>query len=146
MSATGYKPLSWNQGDNITKEKLNQMANNDQWLFDNIPRADYQALGVHKNEGIRIAAGVALIKASTKPWGFTDVHLSNFFSSGSTPIVTTGGAVTTHIRRAIISVNGFGRTHPDNRGFRIWVSLDQRPWEPNRIFSPFYVPWHAIGY
>lgn len=145
MSQTGYKPVQWNVGDNLTKERLNQMANNDQWLFDNLTRSDYQAFGVHRTAGIRIAAGTALIRTNTKPWGFTDVHFGNFFSSGSTPIITTG-VVSAHIRRVFVTVEGFGQTQPTSEGFRIWVNTVNPPWMPNRLFAPLYCNFSAIGY
>lgn len=142
MAATPYKPLSWQPSDIISDSKLDQIANNSQWLFENTPRASYNAYGVKRATGVKIASGTVLIYASKLASQTRPVYFGNFFSAACKPVVTTG--VISFQRRTFVITNGFGVYQPDNRGFEIVVECESA--SANKIERNFYVSWMAMGF
>jgi len=143
MTATPFKPISWAPDELISPEKLGQIANNSQWLFENTPRASYDAYGVKRATGVKIAAGTCLIYASKLATQTRPVYFGNFFSAACKPVVTTG--VISFQNRTFVITNGFGVYQPDNRGFEIAVECQSNS-GGNKIERNFYVSWMAIGF
>lgn len=142
MAATPYKPITWSPNELITEDKLDQIANNSQWLFENTPRAVYEAYGVKRTTGVKIAAGTVLFNGSKTAFQTKAVYFSNFFSAASKPVVTTG--VISFQRRTFVITNGFGVYQPDSRGFEIVVECEST--SVNKIERDFYVSWMAVGF
>lgn len=140
---TPYKPITWGPLEPIFKDKLNQMTNNDQWLFENTPRMFYN-WNVKKTSGVKLAAGVARIGASKSHVGQTTIYFGNYFSPGCRPIITTG-LLTPKATRYHIAFRGIGSLFPDHRGFTV-IAAANLAVQVNRIESTIYIPWHAVGY
>lgn len=144
MSATPYRPISWNPQDVLDESKMDQIANNSQWLFENKPSVLYSAFGVRRTTGLKIMCGI-----TTFPYQPTSgietqpVYFSNFFSVGCRPIVTTG--VVSFQSNVRVIHNGFGVMWPDHRGMEIVVDA-QAPDGGHRIQRTLYVTWIAMGY
>lgn len=52
-----FNPVSWGEED-VTAGKLNAMASNEQWLYENLPRVHLQTYGgIRKDTKCKIAAG-----------------------------------------------------------------------------------------
>lgn len=127
MAVTPYRPVSVNDKA-LTKEKLQQMANNDQWLFENTPRVRYTLLdgSLTRDTGGKILAGKALFGASPNDWSERTIYFGNFFSAACKPIVqvtieTTG----THLRK-YASIRGISGAEVDHRGFICHLSAQER--------------------
>jgi hypothetical protein len=142
MAATPYKPVSWSPNELITEDKLDQIANNSQWLFENTPRVSYNAFNLNRTTGVKIACGTVLFNGSKTAYQTKPVYFSNFFSAASKPIVTTG--VISFQRRTFVVTNGFGVYSPDSRGFEMIVECEST--SVNKIERDFYVSWMAMGF
>ena len=142
MAATPYKPISWSPQELVSDDKMAQLANNSQWLFENTPRTNYNAYGVARATGVKIACGVQIIAASKAPTQTRPVYFNNFFSAACHPVVTTG--IIGFQRKIFVILNGFGVLHPDQRGFEITVEAESAT--VNKIERAFYVTWMAMGF
>ena len=145
MTATPYKALTW--GDEpITSTKLAQMANNDQWLFENMVNGFYNGAGVVKAGSIRVYGGRVAFPAANTSVQVKEVYFGGRFSSGCSPVISTGltGGVWSRKQTLIQGLNG--KDVPDSTGFKLTVSV----WEPtiysNTFRSACYVDFVAIGW
>lgn len=147
MTATPYRAVSWQPNELITEGKLDQLANNAQWLFENTPRANYRGHGVRKADGIRIACGLIPMPANKTAAAEGSVYFGNFFNTGCRPIITTG-LISPVQKQFFISINGLGNsnTHPDNNGFQAHIRLNIQPNHAQNITKTVYVTWQAMGY
>lgn len=143
MSATPFRPISWAPLELVTEDKLDQIANNAQWLFENDVRGTYSAQGVRRAEGIKIMGSIVTFPASADGVQTKSIYFNNFFSTGCKPVVTTG--VVSFQLRTFIITSGLGVMFPDYRGFDITcLCLDSA--NKSRIERTFYVQWIAMGY
>lgn len=138
MTATPYKPISWNERELISPDKMAQLANNSQWLFENTPRGNYNAFSIAKTTGVKLACGIMVFGGAKVNYQTKAVNFGNFFAAACHPIVTTG--VVSLQRRTFVVLQGLGDTHPDNRGFNLTVECD------TVIERSFYVTWQAMGF
>ena len=139
MTATTFKPISWNERELISDEKMSQIANNSQWLFENTPRANYTAFGVNRATGVKMACGIIVMGSVKSVTSSKPVYFGNFFSAASHPIVTTG-LTTNSIRKIFTVVTGLGALHPDQRGFLVTCE------GMSNLERAFYVTWQAMGF
>ena len=145
MASEEFKVISWSPLDPITDEKLDAMVSNDNWLRDNMARAQYAANGVHRDVGVRIASGLALITAGTKAAKSKDVNFGSYFSESWKPIVTTG-IVSASQRQIFATIDGPGSApQPTRDGFQVHVFVPATSGR-KKIQRNCYVSWHAIGY
>ena len=141
MTAKPYVPVTW--GDEpIFVDKLNQMGNNEQWLFENSPKMYYDAYNIKKPSGVKIMAGILVLAGSTTKIQTGTFFFGSFFSSGSHPIVVTsvvpkdgGGDYSTTLRS--VDANGL----IDYRGFRA-TTFSGRTAEP----AGLYIHFVAVGW
>lgn len=145
MAATPYRAVSIND-KSLTKEKLQQMVNNDQWLFENTPRVRYNYLegGLVRDSGAKILAGKALFGASTNDWTERTIYFGNFFSAACKPIVTVTVEVTNNSMRRYASVRGLNGSEIDNRGFLCHISTQEGKFWPVDAWG--LIHYTAIGF
>lgn len=143
MAATPFRPVSWAPDELITESKLDQIANNAQWLFENDVRGKYDAHGVRRTSGVKIAAGTCLVYASVYGTQTRGIYFGGFFSTASRPMVTTG--IISFQLRTWVVVNGFGVLFPDHRGFEVQVCCMTAAMKP-KIERNFYINWTAVGF
>ena len=146
MGATPYKATTW--GDEpVYKDKLQQMANNDQWLYENMPKMNFNTYGVKRTTGLKILAGIAIVPAGKKDWSGTTFNFNSFFSSGCKPVIVTGTQPTGGRWRYHTIVKGIGSYYPDHRGVEINVGADYfgTP-TANVVDQKVYVHLIAIGW
>lgn len=139
MPATPFKPISWN-GEPVSNAKMNQMANNEQWLFENSARLRHLQAGSARDAGIKIIAGKTPYSASSIQHVYLDVYFGSFFSAASKPIVQAI-VETTGLGRKDVSITGLGG-EVDYRGFRAAVYTDEVP----TIESGGWLHWMAVGF
>lgn len=143
MATTPYSPVSWGPGP-IEAEKLQKMAQNDQWLFENTARMLYLSSGIKKTDGLKIASGKALYGSRpTTNWTFVDIQFGGFFSTGCSPVVVA----TPHSRGAhafyATSIRGItGGDSIDHRGFRAYALC----WPGTKVLAPGLINWIAVGW
>ncbi len=144
MAVTPYKATSWQDNEPIFTSKLNQMTNNDQWLYENTPRMMYTAYNQKRTEGLKVACGYLLCQPAANGIQQHTVQFPNFFSEACTPIVITGlmhnGEVRLHH-----GIRGINQQYPDHRGFEILGNVDVTgKW--TRMTKIFWIPWIAMGF
>lgn len=121
------------------------MCNNDQWLYENMPRMFYNAHGLKRTNGIKLATGFAVLMPNKTHAISAAIYFGNYFSQGCKPVVL---ATNNNHRqpRLFIWTSGIGdrsnvNYYPDDRGFSIQVQIDS-----GVINSSLAIPWIAIGY
>lgn len=146
MATTPYKPTSWSVGEQITREKLNQMTANDQYIFENQPNAFYNAHGIKKTTGLKIMAGYVYIAGGKAKHYQKAVYFGNFFSVGCKPIVVTGQVIQKQSRIHCIIRGLTGEYWPDHRGFTAVVDSDELSTKSNYFHYGVNVQFIAVGY
>lgn len=145
VGAAPYKPVTFNS-ESLSQAKLQQMANNMQWLFENNPRVRYLPPGGSpRDAGLKIMYG----KAPFPIWasGVYDafIYFGSFFSAGCKPIVTTSLEVTGSRGAKANTIRGLGG-EIDYRGFVARVFTVERPGVPTDIEAGGWIHWQAAGY
>ena len=141
MAATPYKPTSWNDLS-LHVDKLKQMSNNDQWLFEHITSMRYAAPGVTKDTGLKMIVGKTAFPTSNRSWIYIDVYFGSFFSANSRIIVNATIEPIGTWHRHEVTVHGYGG-EIDHRGFRAAVYVVDGQ---TTIPSPGFIHWQAVGY
>lgn len=141
-----YKALQWADNEDLDVDKLNAMTNNDQWLFENMPRARY-AGSVTKDSGVKILATRAVVPPNSSASGGARVYFGNTFSAGCSPIVVASVVPTNFQRRFHIAVSGLGKNvFPDKNGALITISSDEVNPKNMKMLSNVYVQVMAVGW
>lgn len=139
-----YAPVQWTPGP-ITLPGLQQMANNEQWLFENMPAMYYTGPQIKRTGGLKIAAGRLPFPSTKQGYIDMNVYFGNFFTSGCNPVVTT--TVHSYYRgRKFASVMGLGgATNIDSRGFMAVICAVEPVGQDNSIHGGI-LNWMAVGY
>lgn len=146
MAATPYKPVSVNDSI-LTTTKLQQMANNDQWLFENSPRIRYSAAGIVKDQGLKIISGKTSFGTSGADYVEFTVYFGSFFSAACKPVVVATVEVGGNDKRKLASIEGLGG-EIDYRGFHGFVTTQENQ-QNNAYWSidhSGWVHWIAMGF
>jgi hypothetical protein len=122
---TPFQPVSFNAGDNALLSKFNQMANNSQWLFENLPKIRYKTSAITRDTNTKILALRTPYGATTGRQVRFDVYFDGFFSSGCQPI-GVGTAISNGQKRLQVVIAGLGNSPvPDSRGAFIQLEADE---------------------
>jgi hypothetical protein len=145
MAATPYKPTTW--GDEpIYTDKLLQMTNNDQYLYENMPRMSFNTYGIKRTSGLKIMAAICIVPASASSGSTAVFNFGTFFSSGCKPVIVTGNQPTQGTRwRNHVIMRGIGSYYPDHRGVTISVMANEPTTKTNSVGTT-YVHFIAIGW
>lgn len=145
MSATQYTPVTW--GDEpVYKDKLLQMTNNDQWLFENTPKVYYNAYGIKKASGVKVMAGLLLLPPSASTYSASTCYFGSFFTPGCKPIITNSIVTMKpyHWLGAVVAISAVGAygVLPDYRGFsaHLVYALGKGP------IPAHYIQYVAVGW
>lgn len=142
MPASPYKAVNWSE-EPITTNKLNQMSNNSQWLFENLPRIRYSNSGITKESGLKILTGQVTI---TPPANATttsrNVSFGNFFTPNIFPIVILSTSSATTQRGIYTSCSALtGQGRPTSQGANIFLYALAN----QTLRTTVYVNYIAIG-
>lgn len=150
MAVSEYKPVNWSDNEPTFTDKLNQMATNDQFLFENTPRMYYNHQGVEvvRDRNMKIASGVRVFVVNGSGQYIEPVEFGNFFSTACHPVVVVGGVVNRNSVRCHTGARAFSLgQHIDHRGFELVAAVDQTQYGDQNIMpTNFYVPWIAVGF
>jgi hypothetical protein len=144
MSATPYKPVLWSEGP-VRVDTLNQMANNDQWLFENTGRMFYYAHSIRRTAGVKILCGMIYMPAAKTHFQNAIQYFPNFFSAGCQPVVV-GSLYSPQQGRIHLVFRGIGREFPDHRGFLVQGAVDEINPASNFFHTLIRVGWLAMGW
>lgn len=149
MVAQPYKNVTFSTNSPLDKDTLNQMANNSQWLFENLPKVTYAATGIKRSAGMKILAGVTPYQPT--PWEHTGVvvNFSNFFTPGC-QVVVVANNVSGYTNRKYASLRALDETEfIDHRGFIAAIGTYEHffdPTAPKTINRPGFLSWIAVGF
>lgn len=146
MASGPYRPVSFVDGEPLDVNKLNTIAQNLQWLYENTPRISYKAYGLVKSSGAKILAGNATVPARKSTLSYATVYFGTFFSQGCQPIVVATPVQNTTRTRFETVVKGIGRVYPDHRGCQVGVTTDEYNATYNNHAYNLPVQWIAIGW
>lgn len=140
-----FEPLSWVDGQDIDVDSMNQMTSNDNWLYNNMSTAFYNAYGVAKNTGVKVAGGIAILGPTKDKTIYKEIGFGNYFSASCKPIVTSSH---TGNKQTFLSIGGIGtgNVHPDNRGFSISLIADPVASTKNYFPNQVFCHWIALGW
>lgn len=145
MGSTPFKTTYWGDNEPMYTDKLNQMTNNDQWLYENMPAAYFNSQGIRKSSGVKILSGFAFIKATASVGSATTVYFGSYFSSGCKPVVVT--SINAYPQgRFHLWTRGIGTLFPDSRGFEARINVNEIDPKNNKIKYDIYVPYIAVGW
>lgn len=138
-----YSPQNWSAGDAITPERMNRMADNDQFLFESRIQSKYTFDSIERTSGIRIWASNGRFPISSTQRSILGIDWSGYFSPGCNPIVN----VTLGRRdrnRCWVSVKGPGEENwPNSRGCEIHGIMD--PDTASNYNFGIYMPLHILA-
>lgn len=148
MPVTPFKAMSFVKDDVVTKDSLDQMQANYQWINDNTPRGRfYRGNGEPLDVRTLVVSGRARIRKNKKDdTGKARVRFRKAFAPNCHPHVTTG-IVSDFQRRIFCVVNGPGGVnYPNANGFEIKVNIAAEKKKNDKIQKEFWIHWHAFGY
>lgn len=145
MAATPYVPVSFTS-EQVTQQKLQQMANNDQWLFENAAKIRYNAAGIVRDTQVKIIAGKSPYPAVPDQEATSiNIYFGSFFSASCKPIVVA--TVDPTYGRKLCTINSLSDgAETDYRGFRAHIWAKETAIVPDRLNYPGFVHWIAVGY
>ncbi len=144
MAVVPYKPLSWQDNEPLFTKKLNQMANNDQYLYENTPRMLYTAYNQRRTEGMKIATGILYCLPNPSGVQQHKVYFGSFFSEACTPVVVTGLNHQGEVRMTF-GTKGLNGTYIDHQGFELLGGAIHHG-TAKAFTKPFWIPWIAVGF
>ena len=135
-------PLFGNN-DGADKDRLNQIISNQNFLNENKVPMWYRAHGTVQTDNLKIAAGVNHHNNPTGVIRTRNVDMGNFFTPGTSIIVTSSFASTTANRCWVtIAARNRSGVQLDHTGFSVRVVSS----DGSRLSGPNYSYWIAIGY
>lgn len=150
MLNQGYVPVNWN-GEALTTDKLNQMCNNDQYLYDRSPRIRFSINGAGvRDTSIKMISGktpyAPTAEGIDNEW--LPIYFGSFFTAGCNPVVVANAEPSGFRRRVGLTVAGLNNsTTIDSMGFQaiVWDA------EVNQVLGSYidasgWIHWTATGY
>lgn len=147
MPVTPFKAMKFKKNDVITKDDMDQMNSNLQYLEDMTPHARfYKGDGTPMDIRSTIIGGRTRIRKNKKS---DDARVRVSFPAGTFdadchPHVTTG-IIAEHQTKIFCVVNGPGVAYPNANGFDIQINIAAGK-KHDKIVKEFWVAWHAFGY
>ena len=146
---TPFKAMAFVKNDVITKDSMDAVQANLQWLQTNTPRGRMNREGNKPTDlnTVIISGRVHIARSKKSASAVRPVRLGRAFAPHCNPNVSTG-IISDSTPQVFCVVNGPGRRLiPDNTGFEIRVTLaesnNKAKW---KIAKPIFVCWQAFGY
>lgn len=143
---SSYTPLTWSKGDAVTIERLNQMAENDQFLFEQVVKSKYIFDDAERTSGIKIFARNERFPVTGTKLSQLSVSWDGFFSPDCNPIVNVMVGRMDRNRLWVSAKGPGGENWPNSRGCEIHGVMD--PDTPSNYNFGIFIPVHimAVGY
>jgi hypothetical protein len=138
MAAQGFTPTTWTN-EPVSSAKLNQMAQNDQWLYENSVKFDYNVSGICRSSGLKIAVAYIYCPANGGRYSESTFFFGDFFTPGTNPVIVGGNFGSGRIIDTWIGFRGIDQWLPDHRGVQGWVA------HPALLEGPTWIAFAAIG-
>lgn len=128
-------------------DKLNQMSENDKFLFENTANMTYYSLGkVRTTTSLKLVAGVVSLAAARSQSGAVNVSYAGEFNSNTSPIVTTGLVVTNaNDHFSLVTIRGLNTSLPSDSGFQFRWETRKGSAAQRKRFGTVYCNYMALG-
>lgn len=140
MTQNEFKPTTFN-GEPLTTAKLNQVANNVQYLFERSPRLRYTGGGITRDNALKVITGKTAFTAANVQWVTTPIYFGSYFTAGCRPSVVCQVEPGGLLRRKEVTIIGFNG-QVDHTGFQAIVYTS----ETNKIDKAGWIHWIATGF
>lgn len=123
MASQNYNRISFSAGP-LTVEKLNDIVENMDYLYERMCMGHYFVSGHQKENGLVIQGQITGVdRTASSAVRYTDMFWAKPFTTGCSPIIT-GAQYSTEMAQYFWMVRATnGLLYPDNRGFRLEVGL-----------------------
>lgn len=147
MAVDSFKDVTWNSDDAVTADKLNLMSQNSRYLLERQAKLTYNAYGIQKDSGLKIAAGIITAPRNTSDSQLVNVYFGSFFTPGCQPVISLGchSPVQGRIMLTFMGLGGHTAV-PDHRGFICRLGLADKNPATQFFIQSVYVHWIAVGY
>lgn len=145
MAATPYKPVSWGR-EPVLAPKMNILANNVQWVYENMPRFYYSYSGIRRTAGVKVMAGNTWIPANKKSTATATIYFGSFFTAGCKPCIVTAVNATPQFRYMTAHRAVDGKLQPDHRGFQVVMTSSELDPKTSVMNYSLYVTYIAVGW
>lgn len=125
---------------------MNQLADNVQYVYEQMPKVKYNAYGVNKTNGVKILAGISGGGPTGNSYARVQVYFGTYFSPGCKPVVVANVQPSGNRWRYTVVPKGLSTVAPDHTGINFIVGANAWSTTPNIIDERFYVHWMAIGW
>lgn len=150
---TPYRSVGFKQHEVMTRDAMDQVEQNLQWINDNTPRGRLYRktkTGIVIKEDLLVIIGgkTKISRNRKKSTGRATVKFGAAFDSNCNPNVSTA-ICADHQRTFFCVVNGpKGKNLPDATGFEISVAIqdDPKTKKTDVIKKDFWVHWIAVGF
>jgi hypothetical protein len=131
--------------DGADQSRLNAMISNLNFLNDSKVRVNYNAYGVQRSDGMKIACGTADADSPNTMFRLRWVAAGNFFTPGTRPVCVVTLA-TLRVRRSTIAIaQRTGESIiPDHTGFQAYARFIFETGNPP--YGPNFIHWIMMGY
>lgn len=150
---TPYRAVGFKNHDTMTRDLMDQVQQNLQYVKDNTPRG---RLFIKTKNGVTlkddymviICGRVKIPRNRKKSNSRATVKFGAAFAANCTPVVTTA-ICADHQRNLFIVINGpNGTNQPTSSGFEVYAAVQDNPKtkREDAIKKDFYVHWIAMGF
>ena len=142
-----FRPVAWQPDDDLSMDKLNQMNQNDQYLFDNTANMVYRDVSrIRTTTGLKLIAGVVTIGVGLGQSKSVNVDYAGEYDTGIAPIITTGLIVTnSNEHDSSLTIRGRGTTLPNDAGFQFRWEMRKNLVENQCVKGTLYCHYMALG-
>lgn len=137
MAAANFTPVTWTN-EPVSSTKLQTMANNEQWLYENSVKLDYNVNGIQRSSGLKIMVAYIYIPGNGARFSSNRFYFGDFFTPGTMPAIV-GGNFSQWVVDTSFGFKGIDQWMPDHRGIEAWVT------HPIAIPTALWVCFAAIG-
>lgn len=140
--------MSFEQNEVITKDKLDQLQSNYQWILENTPRARFISTGgtPRENKVVLLCGRVRFPRNKKKDTAGARVRFGKAFDPRCRPHVTTSVVSVGQIKVFCVINGPGGKAYPDGTGFDVFLDIEAASKKNNHFQRETYVHWQATGW
>lgn len=139
---TQWSPVNFSS-ESLSQPQMQQLATNQQWLFENMSKIRYSVGSVTRDSGLKVLVGKNYFPSTTeRNYTTGSVSFGSYFAQGSRVVVISGVEARDPGNRYKVVVRGRSDADVDHQGFDYIISADTYSTLP----IGGYVCWMAVGW
>lgn len=142
--SSSFRRIHWGS-EPVATSKLNEMAANDDFLYENMISGTYDVLGVFRDTGLSLRTGYVKARNTEEMGYYLASYYARPFLPGVRPVVTTSMA-TDGIFGLLHAVKALdGRAIPDHKGFYLQLWQLRDPGGPTKFTGEQFIAYISIA-